>query len=50
MSNGKNQFRLVFEEGYRERTIVEGDSLEDVLEQSAEKAGRGDLWEAIDNL
>lgn len=46
----KNRFRLVQEEGYRERTIIEGDSLDDVLEQASEKAGRGDLWEVLNDL
>ncbi|MFB6200396.1 MAG: hypothetical protein ABEI98_00090 [Halorhabdus sp.] len=45
-----NSFRLIQEEGYSERTLVEGDSLEEVLESAAEKSGRGDLWEALDEL
>jgi hypothetical protein len=46
----ENQFRLVQEEGYSERTIADGESIEEVLETAAEKAGRGDLWEALDDL
>lgn len=50
MSQSNNRFRLVQEKGYREETLIEGDSLDEVLEQASEKAGRGDLWEALDQL
>ncbi|MCG1002865.1 MULTISPECIES: hypothetical protein [Halobacterium] len=50
MSSRSPQFRLVVEENYSERTLIEDDSLENVLEQAAEKAGRGDLWEVLEDL
>lgn len=33
------RFEVVFHEGYREETIVEGDSLDELVDRLAEKGG-----------
>lgn len=45
-----DEFRLIQEEGYSERTLAEGESLEEVLEKAGEKAGRGSILEVLDGL
>lgn len=44
-----DEFRVVMDEGYRERTLFRGESLEDLLENAAEKSGRSDLLEGDPN-
>lgn len=43
-------FKLIHEENWKEEEIASGDTIDEVLEAAAEKSGRGNLWEALDEL
>lgn len=49
MTRDKRKFKLTLEEGYRETDLFEGESIDDILDAAAEKAGRGSFWEALDD-
>lgn len=38
----------MYQEGYREERLFEGESLEDILDSAAQKCGRGGFMEEID--
>jgi len=49
MTQKDTRFELIQKEGYRKEPLFEADELEEIGAFVAEKAGRGAVWELIDD-